>query len=152
VFIDPPYSGVHYSRFYHVLETITRGKCGPVSGTGRYPDASERPRSRYSVKTESADALEKLLKKVSEKQASAIITFPSHECSNGLSGTEAKRIAKQYFFVKTKTVHSKFSTLGGNRKTEGNGNGRAARQHARELILILSPKKGVRQPRSRRSV
>jgi adenine-specific DNA-methyltransferase len=22
VFIDPPYSGVHYSRFYHVLETI----------------------------------------------------------------------------------------------------------------------------------
>src|SRR5579884_2070448 len=27
VFIDPPYSGVHYSRFYHVLETIARGKC-----------------------------------------------------------------------------------------------------------------------------
>ena len=24
VFLDPPYSGVHYSRFYHVLETIAR--------------------------------------------------------------------------------------------------------------------------------
>ena len=37
VFVDPPYSAVHYSRFYHVLETIARGKCGEVSGTGRYP-------------------------------------------------------------------------------------------------------------------
>lgn len=152
VFIDPPYSGVHYSRFYHVLETIARGKCGPVSGVGRYPETSERPRSRYSVKTESADALEKLLMKVSEKKASAIITFPAHECSNGLSGTEAKRIAKQYFSVKTKTVHSKFSTLGGNKKTEGDGNGRAARQHASELILVLSPKKTVRQSRAGRSL
>ena len=37
VFIDPPYSGVHYSRFYHVLETIARGSCGEVTGVGRYP-------------------------------------------------------------------------------------------------------------------
>jgi len=37
VFIDPPYSGVHYSRFYHVLETIARGECGKVDGVGRYP-------------------------------------------------------------------------------------------------------------------
>ena len=36
-FIDPPYSGVQYSRFYHVLETVAKGECGVVSGTGRYP-------------------------------------------------------------------------------------------------------------------
>jgi adenine-specific DNA-methyltransferase len=30
VFIDPPYSGVHYSRFYHVLETLARGTCSNV--------------------------------------------------------------------------------------------------------------------------
>jgi adenine-specific DNA methylase len=151
VFIDPPYSGVHYSRFYHVLETIARGKCGPVSGVGRYPNTSERPRSRYSIKTKSVDAFEQLLKSVSDKKASAIVTFPAHECSNGLSGKETKRIAKQYFAVTTKTVNSKFSTLGGTQITEGKGNGRAARQRAKELILILRPKKVTRNSRTGRS-
>ena len=152
VFIDPPYSGVHYSRFYHVLETIARGNCGPVSGVGRYPNASERPRSRYSVKTESVSAFEKLLRSVSKKGVSAIVTFPAHVCSNGLSGDEAKRIAKQYFSVRAKTVHSKFSTLGGNKKAVGKGNGRAARQQAEELILILKPKKLTRIARNGRSL
>ena len=49
VFIDPPYSGVHYSRFYHVLETIAHGGCGKVTGVGRYPDVEFRPRSNYSI-------------------------------------------------------------------------------------------------------
>ena len=144
VFIDPPYSGVHYSRFYHVLETIARGNSGPVTGVGRYPDVSRRPRSRYSVKSESVDAFRKLLKIIAEKKASAIVTFPAHECSNGLSGKEIKKIAKQLFSVRTKTVKSKFSTLGGTQRSEGEGNGRAARQQAKELILILSPKKKAR--------
>lgn len=148
VFIDPPYSGVHYSRFYHVLETIARGKCGPVSGVGRYPKASERPRSRYSIKTESVDAFKKLLKSVSEKKAKAIVTFPAHVCSNGLSGKETKKIAKKFFTVRTKTVNSKFSTLGGTQAEAGKGNGRAARQHAKELILILSPKRAARNSHS----
>lgn len=140
VFIDPPYSGVHYSRFYHVLETIARGKCGKVSGIGRYPAPKQRPRSKYSVKTESAPAFKKLLKKVSEKGAHAIITFPNHECSNGLSGKTVRKIAKEFFCVKEKIVKSKFSTLGGTKKGQKNGNGRTARQQAKELILILSPK------------
>lgn len=45
VFLDPPYSGVHYSRFYHVLETVAVGKVGEISGIGRYPPSNERPRS-----------------------------------------------------------------------------------------------------------
>lgn len=151
VFIDPPYSGVHYSRFYHVLETIARGKCGPVSGVGRYPHAVERPHSRYSVRSESVKAFTELLQKISEKNASAIITFPAHECSNGLSGRDVKNIARRFFHVRTKSVNSKFSTLGGTRIVKGEGNGRAARQHAKELILVLSPKHQVRSSRIGRS-
>jgi adenine-specific DNA-methyltransferase len=62
VFVDPPYSGVHYSRFYHVLETIARGSCTEVSGTGRYPASAERPWSRYSVASEAREALLELFK------------------------------------------------------------------------------------------
>ena len=77
VFLDPPYSGVHYSRFYHVLETIARGNCGPVNGTGRYPPAAERPRSPYSVASEAPSAIEHLLMGIAIRRS----TVPSRHNS-----------------------------------------------------------------------
>jgi adenine-specific DNA methylase len=43
VCVDPPYSALQYSRFYHVLEAIAAGSAAPVSGIGRYPPRSARP-------------------------------------------------------------------------------------------------------------
>jgi hypothetical protein len=139
VFIDPPYSGVHYSRFYHVLETLARGGCGDVTGVGRYPAAEFRPRSRYSMKTEAALALDELLERLSECQATAILTFPDHDCSNGLSGPSVIEIAAKHFKVDKRSVLSTFSTLGGPRRPIEQ-DGRAARRKAKELILVLRPK------------
>lgn len=139
-FIDPPYSGVHYSRFYHVLETIARGKCGIVEGKGRYPAPEFRPRSRYSVGSESAAALDDLLETVAARGGRAIVTFPDHECSNGLSGQEVREVAARHFRVRETKVSSKFSTLGGRGDDSGREAGRAARQVARELMLVLEPR------------
>lgn len=140
VFIDPPYSGVHYSRFYHVLETIAQGNCGEVTGTGRYPAAECRPRSRYSLKAESAKALEELLHIVASRRSTVILTFPDHDCSNGLSGESVREIASKYFYVKKRQVDSKFSTLGGTGNGQANEAGRTARQFTKELILLLKPR------------
>lgn len=140
VFIDPPYSGVHYSRFYHVLETIARGSCGSVSGIGRYPAAALRPKSRYSLNSESREALNDLLNTLSNRGARAILTFPDHLCSNGLSGTEVREIADQYFEVCETQVPSQFSTLGGRGDGLLNQAGRAARRHAKEMMLLLNQK------------
>lgn len=140
VFIDPPYSGVHYSRFYHVLETIAQGVCGEVSGVGRYPSPEKRPKSDYSIGTKSANALDKLLKTLASRKARAILTFPNHECSNGLSGQEVEKIASKHFSVRKKTVKSRFSTLGGNKSGKPKSQGRAARKNAEELILLLKEK------------
>ena len=134
VFLDPPYSGVHYSRFYHVLETIARNSCETVSGRGRYPKPEQRPKSDYSVKTKSQNALENLLQKISSKKAKAIITFPSSDCSNGLSGELVKQISSKYFKVSHEIVKGKFSTMG------GNNNNRPARHTSEELILVLDQK------------
>lgn len=136
VFIDPPYSGVQYSRFYHVLETIARGECGPVSGVGRYPDLKERPQSAYSNTSESEDALENLMKKIAGKGSSVIFTFPLKECSNGLSGKDVKDIVQKNFRVKEELVHGKFSTMGGNNREDN----RPGRQKSKELLLYLTPK------------
>lgn len=140
VFLDPPYSGVHYSRFYHVLETIATGKCGEVSGVGRYPEPSLRPRSRYSVGSESENALEDLFETLANRGARVILTFPAHVCSNGLSGDIVQDLAENYFRIDYQRVESQLSTLGGRAKTKGLKQKRTARREAKELVLVLSPK------------
>jgi adenine-specific DNA-methyltransferase len=138
VFVDPPYSGVHYSRFYHVLESISRGRCGKVSGVGRYPAQKQRPRSRYSLQTESGLALDELLKTIASRGSKVILTFPNHRCSNGLSGHSVHKIATRHFRVTRRTIASRFSTLGGTSDNRGDEAGRAARRYTRELVLILT--------------
>ncbi len=134
VFVDPPYSGVHYSRFYHVLETLARGKCGPVGGSGRYPARDERPSSLFSQKSNALAAMELLLQRVSDVGCTAILTFPNHECSNGLSGRMVTEAAAEHFRIVARVVKTRFSTLG------GNGESRKARLDSDELILLLNPK------------
>jgi len=141
VFVDPPYSGVHYSRFYHVLESVVRGRCGTVSGVGRYPPEEQRPRSRYSLQAESHVALDDLLKTIAARGSKAILTFPNHRCSNGLSGYIVRKIAARHFKVEKRTIGSRFSTLGGTSDDRGDEAGRAARQYARELVLTLTPRR-----------
>lgn len=143
VFVDPPYSGVHYSRFYHVLESIAEGETTAVSGVGRYPAKEKRPRSAFSMKSTSAIAMENLLKTLAERKTDVILTFPDHHCSNGLSGEQITDLASAHFYVERKSVHSVFSTLGGvskdqtPRELEGR---RTARQSAQELMLLLRSK------------
>lgn len=134
VFLDPPYSGVHYSRFYHVLETIARGQCGAVDGVGRYPPPKERPNSAYSRRDKSTDAMNHLMATLARRGCRVVVTFPRDECSNGLSGVSLEALAKQYFFVARKSVKTRFSTLGGNTSN------RAARKVSDELMLVLKPK------------
>lgn len=140
VFIDPPYSSVQYSRFYHVLETIATGKVMPVTGAGRYPDKTLRPVSDFSLKTRATSALDELFTAVASKGASAIVTFPNHDCSNGISGTGVQTLAKHHFDVKRIAVSCRFSTLGGPPDTSGDKRG--ARISTKELILVLSPRRG----------
>ncbi len=133
VFVDPPYSAVHYSRFYHVLESMARGHVGAVSGSGRYPAATERPSSLYSIPTNASGALLQLLDFISTAGCSAILTFPAATTSNRLSGKQIIELASTRFRLETNYVQSKFSTLGGNRLH------RSARRDTEELILILKP-------------
>jgi adenine-specific DNA-methyltransferase len=131
--LDPPYSGVHYSRFYHVLETVARGTRGKIDGVGRYPPPSERPKSEFSLKSKSENALDKLLLKLAERDVRTILTFPEEETSNGLSGSAVEGIANKYFKSSKIVVNGRFSTLGGNLRN------RKARIPAYEIILTLTP-------------
>jgi len=138
VFIDPPYSAVQYSRFYHVLEAISVGSTSQVFGVGRYPPIQERPSSEYSRKSAARFAMQDLLVKLAKQGVSAIITFPDHECSNGIDANMIKNYASDLFVTRAKIVSSVFSTLGGPALI-GQGP-RYARMSADEMILCLDPK------------
>lgn len=131
-FLDPPYSAVQYSRFYHVLEALSREDVPQVSGAGRYPALEDRPRSRFSLKSESAQALRELLEELSGRGCPVLLTFPAADCSNGLGGDDVIAAAQLcYHDVTVRKVKTRFSTLG------GNGTARPARNLSEELILVI---------------
>lgn len=81
-----------------------------------------------------------MLRTIAGKRAKAILTFPDHDCSNGLSGAQVRRIAGKHFQIKTEKVKSLFSTLGGTGdKTRKGEAKRQVRHIAKELMLVLEP-------------
>ena len=137
VFVDPPYSALQYSRFYHVLESVVTGSPGVVEGVGRYPRSDLRPKSAYSVKSQAGAAIDHLLATLSKQGADVVLTFPDHLCSNGLSGALIRQISAKYFDVSEVAVKSRFSTLGGSGKDCIASEKRGARRDTSELILVL---------------
>ncbi|MCT9117861.1 DNA adenine methylase [Cupriavidus gilardii] len=120
VFADPPYSDVHYSRFYHVLETLTKGQEITVFGKGRYPPLQERPASSFSRRGQSLLAAKSLVESCAQKKVNLVLTFPSSGASNGLSADHFVDIGRRHFAkIEKYEVASNFSTLGGGRGTRG---------------------------------
>ncbi|AKV07196.1 adenine methyltransferase [Pseudomonas fluorescens NCIMB 11764] len=132
VFADPPYSDVHYSRFYHVLETLAKGAEVEVTGRGRYPDIAERPSSMFSLRAKSRFAALDLIETCYRKKVGLVLTFPSYSASNGLSATDFIDAGRKLFSsIEQFEVDSDFSTLGGNAKT------RSARLACQESIVCF---------------
>lgn len=134
VFADPPYSGVHYSRFYHALETIARGVEFDPMGKGRYPIISDRPSSEFSMRSTAKTAAKRLLDLCSEKKLSLVLTFPTTGASNGLDAKDFTDYGRSLFSkVHVDKVESDFSTMGGNKKN------REARKTCQESIICFVP-------------
>jgi len=134
VFADPPYSDVHYSRFYHVLETLTRGQEVAVFGRGRYPPATERPMSEFSRKSEAKRSATELIEICAQSRLNLVLTFPVSQASNGLSSKDFIEYGRSRFStVAYLEEDSKFSTLGGNAVA------RSARIQCAEAVLTFRP-------------
>lgn len=134
VFVDPPYSAVQYSRFYHVLEGIAVGGFSSVSGAGRSPALTDRHRSDFSTVSGARTAFVDLLSTLGSKGCRVIVTFPQSRASNGVSGEEVAELAREWFDVDTSVSAASFSTLG------GNGEDRSARHRTNEMIITMFPK------------
>lgn len=73
VYADPPYAPVHYSRFYHALETLVRYDYPNVKYKGRYRD--DRHQSPFCKKTEVKEAFSELFKLIMEKKGQLVLSY-----------------------------------------------------------------------------
>jgi hypothetical protein len=55
VYVDPPYSKLQYSRYYHVLNVILAYDHPEIEGVGRYPSRATRFSSRFEYQARSAE-------------------------------------------------------------------------------------------------
>jgi adenine-specific DNA-methyltransferase len=73
VYADPPYSFVHYSRFYHVLETLVRYDYPDCRYYGRYRD--DRHQSDFCIRTKVANAFDDLARPTAEAKLPLVISY-----------------------------------------------------------------------------
>lgn len=73
VYADPPYQSVHYSRFYHALETLVRYDYPAVSHKGRYRE--DRHQSPFCKKTTVNEAFTSLFEAVNNKEAHLALSY-----------------------------------------------------------------------------
>ena len=73
VYADPPYSAVHYSRFYHVLETLVRYDNPKVEYKGRYRES--RYQSPFDQRTKVKQAFEKLFSRIDQQQCHLLLSY-----------------------------------------------------------------------------
>jgi adenine-specific DNA-methyltransferase len=113
VYIDPPYNSRQYSRFYHVLETLTKWDQPVLEGVALKPPTENT--SEY-CKVGAADAFEDL---ITSLDTSLIIvsynnTYESKSSSsrNKISLEEIKSILKTKGKTRTKKIPHKHFTSG----------------------------------------
>ncbi|MGB7605581.1 MAG: DNA adenine methylase [Lutisporaceae bacterium] len=110
VYADPPYTRYHYSRYYHVLETIclrdnpelslnvVDGKEKISRGVYRV----DRHQSLFSIKSQAYHAFETMFEKVSNIKAALVLSYsPFDESKENtpriLTISQIEEMAKQYF-------------------------------------------------------
>lgn len=111
VYADPPYAPVHYSRFYHALETLVKYDYPKVEFKGRY--RTDRHQSPFSQKTNAEDAFVNLFNGIVNKKANMILSYSD----NGvLNINQIIRLAEVSFHsnyhVSIQTIDHIHSTMG----------------------------------------
>jgi adenine-specific DNA-methyltransferase len=117
VYADPPYSNVHYSRFYHVIETLVRYDNPVLKYKGRYRE--DRYQSVFDKKSQVKDAFKNLFIGIKEKKSHLVLSYSN----NGLISEDdlleiAKDVLGKDYLIDVRSknyIHSKMGRADENR-------------------------------------
>ena len=94
VYIDPPYTNAHYSRFYHIPETLVLYDYPEIEFFGRY--RSDRYQSGFCIKSEAFSEFEDMISLCKSKGMNAVISYSdTTQCI--LKIEEITAICKKYY-------------------------------------------------------
>ena len=113
VYADPPYSFVHYSRFYHLLETLVRYDYPACEFKGRY--RHDRHQSPFCIRRQAYGAFEELIRPLAERGIQLVISY-SDAPSNMITLDEILEICRAHynsdFDVAVQQFDYKHTTMG----------------------------------------
>lgn len=111
VYIDPPYTGEQYSRFYHILETVCKYDNPNLEFKGLY--RTDRFISPFSLRTKAFDEFDKLFSMLASKNKKIILSYST------------KGLIKEYemeYLLKKYYKHCEIKRTKYNHSTQGKGN------------------------------
>lgn len=144
VYADPPYTRDHYSRFYHVLETICLRDAPEISMTkakgeikisrGLYRE--DRHQSPFCIRSQAPLAFTTLFQKVATKGASLVLSYSPYsdkgeEHPRVMTIDQIIDLAKPYF----KSVETLCPGAFSHNKLNSKGKSFAAKSHGEILIV-----------------
>lgn len=149
VYADPPYTRDHYSRYYHVLETMARHDEPEVSTTkirsrgrprlsrGHY--RADRHQSPFCIKSRARGAFEELFRGVAGRGIPLVLSYSPYQRETGgrprlVAADDLVRLARQRFRrVDCRSIagvaHNKLNTAARNVQVE----------HHAEILLVCAP-------------
>jgi len=87
IYADPPYTRDHYSRFYHVLETITLRDTPELSTTNIHGDShvsngiyrKDRHQSPFCIKSQAPDAFKAMFKFAASTKRNLLLSYSPYD-------------------------------------------------------------------------
>lgn len=73
VYADPPYCFVHYSRFYHAIETLVRYDYPDVLYKGRY--RTDRHQSPFCIRTQVQGAFREMFSRIVNRESHLVLSY-----------------------------------------------------------------------------
>lgn len=110
IYADPPYCFVHYSRFYHAIETLVRYDYPKVLHKGRYRD--DRHQSPFCIKSKVNGAFEDMFNAINQKQSNMVLSYSN---TGMITFDEIVELANECFDnydISILTTDYKHSTMG----------------------------------------
>lgn len=94
IYADPPYTSDHYSRYYHIYETLLKYDYPPSDGVGRYrPD---RFASLFSTKTKVIEAVDGLIAASARLGSMLVLSYPEIGLLQDAEATITSMIERHY--------------------------------------------------------
>lgn len=110
IYADPPYTRYHYSRYYHILETLCLHDVPKISttfpngkgGLSRAIYRDDRHQSPFCIKSKAPKAFDELFKYAKKAQTSIVLSYSPFDEKSGatprlMSIDEILAIARKYY-------------------------------------------------------